>query len=68
MSESAPAWTNSHERFPAGDGDRIQASIGEGVFTFANGAWVWYVDSSTGETIDSYACHEWQTNDAGQNY
>lgn len=68
MSENAPSWTNSHERFPAGDGDRIQASIGEGVFTFANGAWVWYVDSSTGETIDSYACHEWQTNDDGENY
>ena len=68
MGEGNATWTNSHERFPAGDGDRIQASIGEGIFTFANGAWVWYVDSSTGETIDSFACHEWQTNDDGENY
>ena len=68
MSENMSIWTNSHERHPAGDGDRIQASIGDGVFTFANGAWVWYVDAMTGETIDSYECHEMEVNDEGENY
>ncbi len=68
MSDNTSMWTNNHERHPAGDGDRIQASIGDGVFTFANGAWVWYVDALTGETIDSYECHEFEVNDEGENY
>ena len=68
MSDNTSMWTNSHERHPAGDGDRIQASIGDEVFTFANGAWVWYVDAMTGETIDSYECHEMEVNDEGENY
>ena len=68
MSTGTPAWTNSHERYPAGDGDRIQATIDDDVFTFANGAWVWYVDADTGETIDSFVCHEYAINEDGENY
>ena len=63
MASDDPLWTNSHERFPAGDGDRIQATIDSDVFTFANGAWVWYVNASSGATVDSFACHKNTTND-----
>ena len=63
MAGDDPLWTNSHERFPAGDGDRIQATIDSDVFTFANGAWVWYVDASSGATVDSFACHKNTVND-----
>ena len=68
MSDNTSMWTNSHERHPAGDGDRIQASIGDEVFTFANGAWVWNVDALTGETVDSFECHVMEVNDEGENY
>ncbi|MDA8790327.1 presenilin family intramembrane aspartyl protease [bacterium] len=67
MSDNTSTWTNSHERYPAGDGNQIHATIGDGVFTFANGAWVWYVDATTGETIDSFACHQWVTTDGENN-
>ncbi|MBT5619119.1 MAG: hypothetical protein HOJ71_08635 [Euryarchaeota archaeon] len=67
MSDNTSMWTNSHERYPAGDGNPIHATIGDGVFTFANGAWVWYVDATTGETIDSFACHQWVTTDGENN-
>jgi presenilin-like A22 family membrane protease len=67
MSDNTSTWTNSHERYPAGDGNQIHATIGDGVFTFANGAWVWYVDATTGETIDSFVCHQWVTADGENN-
>ncbi|MDB2457686.1 hypothetical protein N9W77_01080, partial [bacterium] len=67
MSDNTSMWTNSHERYPAGDGNPIHATMGDGVFTFANGAWVWYVDATTGETIDSFACHQWVTTDGENN-
>jgi presenilin-like A22 family membrane protease len=68
LNQNTSTWTNNHERYPAGDGDRIQASIDDDIFTFANGAWVWYVDAATGETLDSFECHEVNVNDEGENY
>lgn len=68
MANGEPTWTMEHPREPYGDGFIIQAAVDPDVFTFANGAWVWYVDAATGETVDSYTCHQNLTNDEGTNY
>ena len=68
MSTGEPLWTSSHERFPSGQADGIQATVGQGVFTFTNGAWVWYVDAATGETVDSFTCHQVSVNDNNETY
>jgi presenilin-like A22 family membrane protease len=68
MAGEEPTWTNQHVRYPHSDEFTLHVSVDEDVFTFANGAWVWYVNAETGETIDSYTCVQTTTIDGEEEF
>ena len=57
MNQSEAQWISNFSRLPAGDFEKLRIVKSEGYLTVANTAWIWTIDTDTGQTIDQYACN-----------
>lgn len=51
-----PVWSMTHNHSLNEPDSRVRMSTSHDMITFTSGAWVWTVNSETGDLVNSYAC------------
>ena len=57
ITSGEPEWVSSFSRLPAGDFENLRIVKSDTHLTLANTAWIWTIDSQTGNIIDYYPCN-----------
>ena len=57
IASGQPSWTMNFPRYPAGDNELFRYVKSDDYITFANSAWIWSVDITTGEELERYSCN-----------
>ena len=57
LNNSEAEWTNNFPRLPAGDNGDVRIVKSAQLLTVTNGAWIWAIDTDTGDLIEYYPCN-----------
>ena len=57
LNNSEAEWTNNFSRLPAGDNGDLRIVKSAQLLTVTNGAWIWAIDTDTGDLIEYYPCN-----------
>ena len=57
LNSSEAEWTTNFSRLPAGDNEDLRIVKSTQSLTVTNGAWIWAIDTDTGDLIEYYPCN-----------